>query len=173
MSDKSTITFRAEDYLDEGKKVLAERGKQYDTLGQAERSMGKAVAAFQIITGISMTEAQGWEFMAVLKQVRLFQRPGFHKDSVQDLVNYAALCGEAKAQEAPPAMDQDVNVLDQAYKEVEKNELHDLLEKKAVIIYNEFCTALKIDPAPWNYLNEEVKKKWITKAKQALISILM
>ena len=40
--------------------------------------------------------------MAVLKQVRSFQRPGFHADSAQDFVCYSALYGEAKAKEGGP-----------------------------------------------------------------------
>ena len=94
--------YSAEGLLEDGLKVLSERGKQYDSAGKSERSMEKIVAAFKIITGKDLTEAEGWMFMAVLKQVRSFQRPGFHADSAQDFVCYSALYGEAKAKEGGP-----------------------------------------------------------------------
>ena len=37
--------------------------------------------------------------LAVLKNVRLFQRPGYHADSAEDAVAYGALLAEAKARE--------------------------------------------------------------------------
>jgi len=96
---KAEGQYSAEGLLEDGLKTLSERGQQYDPKGKAERSMEKIVAAFQIITGKQLTEAEGWMFMAVLKQVRSFQRPGFHADSAQDFVCYSALYGEAKAKE--------------------------------------------------------------------------
>lgn len=91
--------YSAEGLLEDGLKTLSERGKQYDPKGRSERSMEKIVAAFRIITGKDLTEAEGWMFMATLKAVRSFQRPGFHADSAQDFVCYSALYGEAKAKE--------------------------------------------------------------------------
>lgn len=96
------LKYSAEGLLEDGLKVLSERGKQYDPAGKTERSMEKIVAAFKIITGKELTEAEGWMFMAILKQVRSFQRPGFHADSAQDFVCYSALYGEAKAKEGGP-----------------------------------------------------------------------
>ena len=92
-------SYSAEGLLEDGLKVLAKRGKQYDPAGKVERSMEKIVKAFGVVTGKDLTEAEGWMFMAILKAVRSFQRPGFHADSAQDFVNYAALYGEAKAKE--------------------------------------------------------------------------
>lgn len=94
--------YSAEGLLEDGIKMLAERGKQYDPAGKAERSMEKTVRAFSIITGKPLTEAEGWMLMAILKAVRSFQRPGFHADSAQDFVCYASLFGEAKAKEGGP-----------------------------------------------------------------------
>lgn len=99
---KAEGLYSAEGLLEDGLKVLSERGKQYDPAGKSERSMEKIVAAFALITGKKLTEAEGWMFMAVLKQVRSFQRPGFHADSAQDFVCYSALYGEAKAKEGGP-----------------------------------------------------------------------
>lgn len=90
----------ANEFLQNSDKLLGERGKDYDPNNQAERSMGKIVACFNTITGKELTEAEGWLFMTCLKQVRLFNKPGFHRDSAEDLISYAALLAEAKEQEA-------------------------------------------------------------------------
>ena len=78
---------------------MIERGKTYDT-PEGERSMAKTVTAFNIITGQELTEAQGWLFMQVLKDVRLFTSTNFHADSAEDCIAYAALKAEAKQKEA-------------------------------------------------------------------------
>lgn len=78
---------------------MEERGKQYDK-PEGERSMGKAVAAFNTITDRDLTEAEGWLLLQVLKDVRLWQRPGYHQDSAEDCIAYAALKAEAKQIEA-------------------------------------------------------------------------
>ena len=78
--------------------LMDERGQTYDTPG-GERSMAKTVAALNIITGQDITEAQGWLFMQLLKDVRLFTRPGYHADSAEDAIAYAALKAEAKQKE--------------------------------------------------------------------------
>jgi hypothetical protein len=77
---------------------MAERGKQYDK-PDGERSMGKAVQAFNAITGRDLSEPEGWLLLQVLKDVRLFQRDGYHADSAEDCIAYAALKAEAKARE--------------------------------------------------------------------------
>lgn len=74
------------------------RAATYDK-PEGERSMGKAVQAFNAITGRDLTEPEGWLLLQVLKDVRLFQRPGYHADSAEDCVAYAALKAEAKANE--------------------------------------------------------------------------
>lgn len=86
---------KAEQFLRQGADVLAERGKEYDK-PEGERSMARTVAAFQAITGKSLTEAEGWLFMQVLKDVRQWQNPDrYHEDSAVDGVNYSALKAEA------------------------------------------------------------------------------
>jgi hypothetical protein len=79
--------------------IMAERGKQYDK-PEGERSMGRAVAAFNTITGQDLSEAEGWLLLQVLKDVRQWQRPGYHADSAEDCIAYAALKAEAKQGEA-------------------------------------------------------------------------
>lgn len=78
---------------------MQDRAATYDR-PEGERSMAATVAAFNAIAGADLTKAQGWLFMAILKQVRLFQRPGYHADSAEDAAAYIALMAEAKAQES-------------------------------------------------------------------------
>lgn len=77
---------------------MAARAQTYDK-PEGERSMAATVAVFNTITGHTLTEAEGWLFMSLLKGVRAFQRSGYHADSVEDMAAYVALMGEAKARE--------------------------------------------------------------------------
>ena len=56
--------------------------------------MGATVDAFLAVTGVSMTEEQGWLFMALLKAVRS-QQGAYRADSYEDGAAYFALAGEA------------------------------------------------------------------------------
>lgn len=88
----------APEFLTRAAGLLEERGKQYDQPA-GERSMGRAVAAFNAITGKNLSEAEGWLLMECVKNVRLWQRPGFHQDSAEDGIAYSALNAEAKQRE--------------------------------------------------------------------------
>lgn len=77
---------------------MSARASTYDK-PEGERSMAQTVAIFNLHHGTVLTEAQGWHFMEVLKNVRLFTRPGYHADSAEDGIAYAALKSEAKARE--------------------------------------------------------------------------
>ena len=74
------------------------RAATYDK-PDGERSMGKTVVAFNAVTGCDLSEAEGWLLLQLLKDVRLFQRPGYHADSAEDCIAYAALKAEAKMAE--------------------------------------------------------------------------
>lgn len=89
----------APDLLEAAAKHMRDRAATYDK-PEGERSMAQTVATFNTFHGTSLTEAQGWHFMQILKDVRLFARNGFHQDSAEDGTAYAALKGEAKAREA-------------------------------------------------------------------------
>ena len=91
--------FLASDFLHRAAGIMADRGKQYDK-PEGERSMGKCVQAFNLITGHTLTESEGWLLLQVLKDVRQWQRPGFHLDSADDCIAYASLKAEAKQREA-------------------------------------------------------------------------
>ena len=89
----------ATDILNKAAQHMADRAATYDK-PEGERSMGRAVEAFNAITGRDLSESEGWLLMQVLKSVRLFTRPGYHADSAEDGVAYAALVAEAKSVEA-------------------------------------------------------------------------
>ena len=86
---------RAQDLLHRAASLMDERGKQYDQ-PSGERSMLAAVTAFNAIAGYHLTEADGFLLMALLKMVRDQQRETPHRDSIEDLVAYASLYGEAR-----------------------------------------------------------------------------
>ena len=84
----------ADKLLTDAAQIMQERAKQYDS-PRGERSMGKAVAALNCVTGNKMTEAEGWLLLQLLKDVRQWSTPNTaHVDSLQDCIAYAALKAE-------------------------------------------------------------------------------
>ncbi|WP_458068678.1 DUF6378 domain-containing protein [Rhodanobacter sp. BL-MT-08] len=75
--------------------TITERGKQRDQ-PTGERSMGRCVQAFNAIYGTTLTEQQGWQFMALLKIARS-SSGAFRLDDFVDQAGYAALAGECAA----------------------------------------------------------------------------
>ncbi len=76
---------------------LSNRASTYDS-PEGERSMGRTVHTFTSLTGIEMTEEQGWMFMSILKMVRS-QQGNFKLDNYEDGAAYFALAAEAAAAE--------------------------------------------------------------------------
>ncbi len=96
---------KADEILTAAAQHMRDRAATYDKPG-GERSMAQTVAIFNLYHGTSLTEAQGWHMMQILKDVRLFARPGYHADSAEDCTAYSALKAEAIAasrQESKPA----------------------------------------------------------------------
>ncbi len=89
----------AVEFLHQAAAIMDQRAKDYDQPG-GERSMGKTVDAFNTITGHKLTEADGWLLMQLLKDVRQWSAPGFHRDSAEDCISYAGLKAEALARSA-------------------------------------------------------------------------
>lgn len=89
------MSYDAIDLINRAAGHMADRANTYDQ-PDGERSMGKTVAAFNAITGKDMRESEGWLLMALLKMVRSEQRTTPHQDSIEDLVAYGALYGEAR-----------------------------------------------------------------------------
>lgn len=90
---------KANEILRQAADVIEERGKLRDT-PEGERSMARAVAAFNVLTGASMTELEGWMFMSVLKLSRATAGAA-HLDDFTDLAGYAALAAECMDRPAP------------------------------------------------------------------------
>lgn len=59
---------------------------------EQERSMKACVALFKALTGVELTETQGWQFMSCLKRAR--SSTGFKQDDYIDLIAYTALEAE-------------------------------------------------------------------------------
>ena len=79
--------------------IMNERSETYDQ-PTGERSMGRTVDAFNIVsgrkgTGKELSEADGWLLMQLLKDVRQWSRDAYHKDSADDGIAYSALKAEA------------------------------------------------------------------------------
>lgn len=89
----------AAEFLRDAAEIMEERAKQYDS-PTGERSMGKCVMAFNAITGKDLSESEGWLLLQVLKDVRQWQNPAFHRDSAEDGIAYSALKAEALASRA-------------------------------------------------------------------------
>ena len=84
---------RADEILRAGLDTLVQRGVDRDDPA-GERSMPAIVRVFDALTGIRLTERQGWLFMVCLKLVRM-QSGKPDADHYLDGANYMALMGEA------------------------------------------------------------------------------
>lgn len=83
---------KANDFLTQACEEMRNRSVTYDR-PSGERSMGRTVEAFEAVTGVRVTETQGWLFMALLKAVRS-QQGAYREDSFVDGAAYFALAGE-------------------------------------------------------------------------------
>ena len=81
------------DLLQRAGVLIGQRGKSRDDSGN-ERSMARTVAAFNAMTGHSLTEEEGWLFMRYLKDSRA-RKGEFNRDDYEDGIAYAALQAEA------------------------------------------------------------------------------
>lgn len=77
---------------------MRDRAATYDQ-PEGERSMRRTVAAFNAITGLELTESEGWLLLTILKMARDRQRVQPHQDSLEDCIAYAALTAEARQRE--------------------------------------------------------------------------
>lgn len=90
----------AGDLLMRAAAIQEERAEQYDS-EDGERSMGRAVAMFNIATRrdgteMALRESDGWLLIQYLKDVRDQSTQKPHQDSLEDKVSYAALHAEAR-----------------------------------------------------------------------------
>jgi len=85
----------ANQLLNKAASHMQARAATYDK-PEGERSMAATVTAYNAVTGQNITESHGWLLMSLLKMVRDNQRTEPHTDSVEDLIAYSALYGEAR-----------------------------------------------------------------------------
>ena len=93
-TEEIAMTISAIEFLEKAADLMLERGQEYDS-PEGERSMGRTVAAFNVLTGNILSEHEGWLFMLLLKLSRQAQTPVWHQDSSEDAIAYAALMAEA------------------------------------------------------------------------------
>lgn len=94
------VSMCATEILHAGAECIADRGRQRDQQN-GERSMGRAVDAFNALTGHQLTERDGWLFMVTLKAARAATIGGRHNaDDYVDGAAYMALAGESAEREA-------------------------------------------------------------------------
>ena len=87
----------AHEILQAAQQHMKDRAKKYDN-PKGERSMAATVTAFNAVTGLTMTEEQGWLFMVMLKAVRS-QQGDYHEDSYEDGAAYFSLAGECASKQ--------------------------------------------------------------------------
>lgn len=87
----------ADTLLTNAAQLLQQRGESYDS--GKERNAGKIAAAFNAITGKDITPAEVYLLLQILKDVRQWANKGYHKDSAEDCISYAALKAEELAKE--------------------------------------------------------------------------
>lgn len=90
-------TISAPDLLREAADIIDQRSASRDLF--AERAMRRTVGAFNTLTGQTLTETQGWLFMAVLKLARA-SAGAFQRDDLLDGAAYMALALEAEIDHA-------------------------------------------------------------------------
>jgi len=66
----------------------------------SQRCMAAAVSAFNVLTGNALSEAQGWELMALLRLARINDGPLFDVSDYENLATCAVLAGEAAVRNA-------------------------------------------------------------------------
>lgn len=93
VTDAPSPRIAAHEFLERGVKHMRDRAVQRDS-DAGERSMARAVAAFNAQEGTNLTEAQGWRFMIQLKYARAVNGV-FVADDYEDMAAYAGLAAEA------------------------------------------------------------------------------
>lgn len=84
-------------FLEAGAQHMRDRAEQRDTPG-GERSMAKAVNAFNTMYGFDLSEEEGWQFMVLLKMSRA-SSGAYVQDDYEDQAAYSGLAGEAASRD--------------------------------------------------------------------------
>lgn len=93
-AQKALEPAKADEILAAAQETLRKRATTRDQPG-GERSMARAVAAFNALTGHKLSTREGWMFMVALKSARACTPGGRHNaDDYLDGAAYFALAGE-------------------------------------------------------------------------------
>lgn len=111
---------RADDILQKAAETISQRAIERDQ--RMERSMDRAVRAFNAITGKQLSEIEGWTFMACLKLSRAFGG-SFAIDDWIDAAAYCALGGECGQETLAEAMEEVEAEIDEWVKHYREAEL--------------------------------------------------
>lgn len=98
LREQDRLDRSAHHYLEQADAELADRAASRDA-GDGERSMARAVAAFNTLYGHELTETEGWQFMSILKKSRGAEG-AYREDDYVDDVAYAALAAESAWEES-------------------------------------------------------------------------
>lgn len=88
---------KAHELLQQSAYTLTQRGDQNGYDKAEERSAAAIVALFNAKTGRDLTEAEAWQFLICLKEVRLMRQVvngSDTSDTLIDLISYHALLAE-------------------------------------------------------------------------------
>lgn len=88
---------KAQDLLSSAAATMTQRGEQSGYDKKEERSAADIAALFNMKTGHSLTEADVWQMLVCLKEVRLRRQVangGDISDTLIDLISYQALLAE-------------------------------------------------------------------------------
>ena len=92
---RNATALKADHYLQQAAREMADRAASRDA-PSGERSMARAVRAFNELYGAALTETEGWQFMSILKKAR-GASGAYREDDYTDDVAYAALAAESAA----------------------------------------------------------------------------
>ena len=87
----------ATDYMEQAAEQMEDRAASRDQ-EDGERSMARAVVAFNAIYGHALSETEGWQFMSLLKKSR-GAGGCYREDDYVDDIAYAALAAESAGKE--------------------------------------------------------------------------
>lgn len=92
---------KANEILEAVAATITQRGAQNGYDKKEERSAAEIARLFNAKTGYTLSEADAWQFMICLKEVRLRRQLGNGSDPTDtliDLVSYQALLAECESQ---------------------------------------------------------------------------
>lgn len=95
MASPPHVKTHATSFLSDAADTMKQRATDRDQV--EERSMAKIVKVFNELNGTNLTEAQGWNFMVILKMVRARTGDTFRADDYVDGLAYSALEAESRS----------------------------------------------------------------------------